>query len=55
MTVSVTGPCEFLVMYDANVILEVIPPVTGPCEFLVMYDINTVITSSSRLQDPVNF
>ena len=35
----VTGPCEFLVMYDfLNLNLYQLN-VTGPCEFLVMYDI----------------
>ena len=34
----VTGPCEFLVMYDIFNLLGTIVQVTGPCEFLVMYD-----------------
>ena len=34
----VTGPCEFLVMYD-EIENDYDPEiVTGPCEFLVMYD-----------------
>ena len=38
MKAKVTGPCEFLVMYDdkQDIIMELF--VTGPCEFLVMYD-----------------
>ena len=35
---QVTGPCEFLVMYDLNSYLHKARAVTGPCEFLVMYD-----------------
>ena len=34
----VTGPCEFLVMYDYQLDLRATNQVTGPCEFLVMYD-----------------
>ena len=34
----VTGPCEFLVMYDLIVYILQLCIVTGPCEFLVMYD-----------------
>ena len=34
----VTGPCEFLVMYDACLKILSESLVTGPCEFLVMYD-----------------
>ena len=34
----VTGPCEFLVMYDITMIILGKASVTGPCEFLVMYD-----------------
>ena len=35
----VTGPCEFLVMYDIEMQDLSLHDVTGPCEFLVMYDI----------------
>ena len=35
---GVTGPCEFLVMYDCKGLTAIGSPVTGPCEFLVMYD-----------------
>ena len=34
----VTGPCEFLVMYDQELCKTNEFCVTGPCEFLVMYD-----------------
>ena len=34
----VTGPCEFLVMYDLVSFILLLQMVTGPCEFLVMYD-----------------
>ena len=34
----VTGPCEFLVMYDITQYIKANIKVTGPCEFLVMYD-----------------
>ena len=34
----VTGPCEFLVMYDSIFCFLIPLKVTGPCEFLVMYD-----------------
>ena len=37
--ILVTGPCEFLVMYDLKMDLLILLMVTGPCEFLVMYDI----------------
>ena len=53
--IIVTGPCEFLVMYDiwnGNRIRNI---VTGPCEFLVMYDIYEEIVEEQPLQDPVNF
>ena len=42
----VTGPCEFLVMYDHFFSSYDYRKVTGPCEFLVMYDyfvVNCVI------------
>ena len=35
--INVTGPCEFLVMYDQLLLLNEVAIVTGPCEFLVMY------------------
>ena len=35
---KVTGPCEFLVMYDELTLQLLTILVTGPCEFLVMYD-----------------
>ena len=37
---NVTGPCEFLVMYDLYHLLSSTIKVTGPCEFLVMYDLD---------------
>ena len=33
---KVTGPCEFLVMYDNSEVKHLKIGVTGPCEFLVM-------------------
>ena len=36
---DVTGPREFLVMYDKYYYLNCKILVTGPCEFLVMYDV----------------
>ena len=38
LEVAVTGPCEFLVMYDGTIKTINGTKVTGPCEFLVMYD-----------------
>ena len=38
MLIMVTGPCEFLVMYDIKPFIIKSIIVTGPCEFLVMYD-----------------
>ena len=34
----VTGPCEFLVMYNSEDVNADGDGVTGPCEFLVMYN-----------------
>ena len=39
----VTGPCEFLVMYDKFKSFVYVLIVTGPCEFLVMYDFYAII------------
>ena len=43
ITYLVTGPCEFLVMYDGLLRHPPMSDVTGPCEFLVMYDSTSTI------------
>ena len=55
LSICVTGPCEFLVMYDFIIFNKFNHRVTGPCEFLVMYDFHSSSDSWSLLQDPVNF
>ena len=52
---TVTGPCEFLVMYDIKCYQRLYQQVTGPCEFLVMYDSIKINRINYLLQDPVNF
>ena len=52
---AVTGPCEFLVMYDNKLWDIQCLGVTGPCEFLVMYDYNWWNTTKHWVTGPCEF
>ena len=53
--IFVTGPCEFLVMYDASTIRHNRARVTGPCEFLVMYDLKITYCCVRWVTGPCEF
>ena len=55
LTAPVTGPCEFLVMYDPVGEPNKQNNVTGPCEFLVMYDVKYWSRGFARVTGPCEF